>query len=47
MEVRRPWPETERFWLLLCTVDDDNVPEEDTRLPLLELSQFCALCHQA
>ncbi|GAG37141.1 unnamed protein product, partial [marine sediment metagenome] len=26
--------------------DDDNVPEEDTYLPLIETSQFCAPCHQ-
>jgi hypothetical protein len=46
MEVRRPFPETERYQLFFGTFDDDNVPEEDTRLPLLEKSRFCAPCHQ-
>jgi hypothetical protein len=46
MEVRRPFPETERYQLFFGTFDDDNVPEEDTYLPLLEKSQFCAPCHQ-
>jgi hypothetical protein len=46
MDVRRPFPETERFQLFFGTFDDDNVPEEDTYLPLIEKSQFCAPCHQ-
>ena len=46
MDVRRPFPETERFQLFFGTFDDDNVPEEDTYLPLIEESAFCAPCHQ-
>jgi hypothetical protein len=46
MDVRRPFPEDEeRFQLFFGTFDDDNVPEEDTYLPLIEESQFCAPCH--
>ena len=43
---RRPFPESERYQLFFGTFDDDNVPEEDTYLPLIEKSQFCAPCHQ-
>lgn len=46
MDVRRPFPGTERYQLFFGTFDDDNVPEEDTKLPLLEKSQWCAPCHQ-
>ena len=46
MDVRRPFPETERYQLFFGTFDDDNVPLEDTYLPLLEKSQYCAPCHQ-
>ena len=46
MDVRRPFPETERYQLFFGTFDDDNVPEEDTYLPLIEESAFCAPCHQ-
>jgi hypothetical protein len=46
MEVRRPFPESERYQLFFGTFDDDNVPEEDTYLPLIEESRFCAPCHQ-
>ena len=46
MDVRRPFPETERYQLFFGTFDDDNVPLEDTNLPLLEKSQYCAPCHQ-
>jgi hypothetical protein len=46
MEVRRPFPETERYQLFFGSFDDDNVPEEDTYLPLIEESRFCAPCHQ-
>jgi hypothetical protein len=46
MDVRRPFPESERYQLFFGTFDDDNVPEEDTYLPLIEKSQFCAPCHQ-
>lgn len=42
------WPFTddpERFQLFFGSFDDDNVPEEDTFLPLIKESQFCAPCH--
>jgi hypothetical protein len=46
MDVRRPFPEDpERYQLFFGTFDDDNVPEEDTYLPLIESSEFCAPCH--
>jgi hypothetical protein len=46
MDIRRPFPEDpERYQLFFGTFDDDNVPEEDTYLPLIETSQFCAACH--
>jgi mono/diheme cytochrome c family protein len=46
MDIRRPFPEDkERYQLFFGTFDDDNVPMEDTRLPLIEQSQFCAPCH--
>lgn len=45
-DLRRPFPESERYQLFFGTFDDDNVPEEDTYLPLIETSQFCAPCHQ-
>ena len=46
MDIRRPFPDDmERYQLFFGTFDDDNVPEEDTRLPLIEQSQFCAPCH--
>jgi hypothetical protein len=46
LDVRRPFPQDpERYQLFFGTFDDDNVPEEDTRLPLIEQSQFCAACH--
>ena len=45
-DVRRPFPEDpERYELFFGPFDDDNVPEEDTRLPLIEESAFCAPCH--
>jgi len=46
MDVRRPFPDTPRYQLFFGTFDDDNVPEEDTYLPLIAKSQFCAPCHQ-
>jgi len=46
MDVRRPWPGTDRYELFFGTFDDDNVPEEDTKLSLIAESQFCASCHQ-
>ncbi len=46
MDVRRPFPtDPERYQLFFGTFDDDNVPMEDTNLPLLMESQFCAACH--
>ena len=46
MDVRRPFPDDpDRYQLFFGTFDDDNVPEEDTYLPLIEESQFCAPCH--
>ncbi|MBW1780783.1 MAG: hypothetical protein JRL30_08570 [Deltaproteobacteria bacterium] len=46
MDMRRPFPDdSERFQLFFGTFDDDNVPEEDTRLPLLQESRYCASCH--
>jgi hypothetical protein len=46
MDIRRPFPEDpERYQLFFGTFDDDNVPEEDTYLPLIRESQFCAPCH--
>jgi len=46
MDVRRPWPGTDRYELFFGTFDDDNVPEEDTKLTLIAESAFCAPCHQ-
>ena len=46
MDVRRPWPGTDRYELFFGTFDDDNVPAEDTKLALIAESQFCAPCHQ-
>jgi hypothetical protein len=46
MDVRRPFSDDPlRYQLFFGTFDDDNVPEEDTNLPLLCESQFCAACH--
>jgi photosystem II stability/assembly factor-like uncharacterized protein len=46
MDVRRPFPsDPERYQLFFGTFDDDNVPQEDTYLPLLKESRFCAPCH--
>jgi hypothetical protein len=46
MEIRRPFPQDpDRYQLFFGTFDDDNVPMEDTYLPLIEQSQFCAPCH--
>ena len=45
-DVRRPFADDpDRYQLFFGTFDDDNVPEEDTYLPLIETSQFCAPCH--
>lgn len=46
LDILRPFPEDEeRFQLFFGTFDDDNVPEEDTLLPLIRESQYCASCH--
>jgi len=46
IDIRRPFPEDEnRYQLFFGTFDDDNVPQEDTKLPLIAQSQFCAPCH--
>ncbi len=46
LDVRRPFPASPRYQLFFGTFDDDNVPEEDTYLPLIAKSQWCAACHQ-
>jgi hypothetical protein len=46
MDIRRPFPEDkERYQLFFGSFDDDNVPMEDTYLPLIKKSQWCASCH--
>ena len=46
MDIRRPFPEDQsRYQIFFGTFDDDNVPQEDTKLPLISQSQFCAPCH--
>jgi hypothetical protein len=46
MDIRRPFPEDkDRYQLFFGTFDDDNVPQEDMKLPLIAQSQFCAPCH--
>lgn len=46
LDVRRPFPEDKtRYQLFFGTFDDDNVPMEDTKLPLLSESRYCASCH--
>ncbi len=45
-DIRRPFPEDpERYQLFFGSFDDDNVPKEDTYLPLIKESQWCAPCH--
>ncbi len=45
-DIRRPFADDpDRYQLFFGTFDDDNVPEEDTYLPLIEESAFCAPCH--
>jgi hypothetical protein len=45
-DIRRPFPEDEqRYSLFFGSFDDDNVPMEDTYLPLIQESQWCAPCH--
>ncbi len=46
LDLRRPFPaDKQRYQIFFGTFADDNVPMEDTRLPLIEQSQFCAACH--
>jgi hypothetical protein len=46
MDIRRPFPEDkERYQIFFGSFDDDNVPMEDTYLPLIKKSQWCAPCH--
>ena len=48
MDIRRPFTDDpERYQLFFGTFDDDNVPEEDTYLPVIETSEYCAPCHFA
>ncbi len=45
-DIRRPFPEDpQRYQIFFGSFDDDNVPMEDTYLPLIKQSQFCAPCH--
>jgi hypothetical protein len=46
LDIRRPFPDSPRYQLFFGTFDDDNVPLEDTKLPLIQKSQWCAACHQ-
>jgi hypothetical protein len=46
MDIRRPFSEDkQRYQLFFGSFDDDNVPLEDTYLPLIKESRFCAACH--
>jgi len=46
LDIRRPFfRDKQRPQLFFGTFDDDNVPAEDTNLPLLKESQYCATCH--
>ena len=45
-DIRRPFPEDkDRYQLFFGTFDDDNVPMEDTYLPLIKEGAWCAPCH--
>jgi hypothetical protein len=45
-DIRRPFPEDrDRYQIFFGTFDDDNVPMEDTNLPLIQESAWCAPCH--
>lgn len=45
-EIRRPFPEDkQRYQIFFGSFDDDNVPMEDTYLPLVKQSQWCSPCH--
>jgi hypothetical protein len=46
MDIRRPFPEDkDRYQIFFGSFDDDNVPMEDTYLPLIKESRYCAACH--
>lgn len=46
MDIRRPFPkDQDRYQLFFGTFDDDNVPQEDTYLPVIRESRFCAPYH--
>lgn len=48
MDIRRPFSDDPlRYQLFFGTFDDDNVPEEDTYIPLIRESRYCATCHSA
>jgi len=45
-DIRRPFPADEdRYQIFFGSFDDDNVPMEDTYLPLIKESAWCAACH--
>jgi hypothetical protein len=45
-DIRRPFPDDpDRYQIFFGSFDDDNVPMEDTYLPLIQASQWCAPCH--
>ena len=45
-DIRRPFPDDlDRYQIFFGSFDDDNVPMEDTYLPLIKESQWCAPCH--
>jgi mono/diheme cytochrome c family protein len=45
-DIRRPFPaDEERYQIFFGSFDDDNVPMEDTYLPLIKESAWCAPCH--
>jgi hypothetical protein len=45
-DIRRPYPQDQdRYQIFFGSFDDDNVPMEDTYLPLIKESQWCAPCH--
>jgi hypothetical protein len=45
-DIRRPFPEDKnRSQIFFGSLDDTNVPEAETYLPLIAQSQWCAPCH--
>jgi hypothetical protein len=46
-DIRRPFPEDkDRSQIFFGSMDDTNVPEAETYLPLITQSQWCAPCHR-